>query len=119
MTKGLAMATVFFVLACGLAVIALALSVTGPTGALVADGPGMACVQLSDEGKFPGIPLGEAPTAFDVSMTGRLTCEWSTGTLSYFNFVQLNDVSRPTLVGALVLAAASVVAAASSKRRKS
>lgn len=103
-------AVILVIIAFALVVYALGRSLAGPTGALIADGPGMACVQLADEGRFPGVSPGASPLSFDVSLTGKLTCEWAAGDLTHFEFLQFDHNAISALWGAMACVVGVVLA---------
>lgn len=111
-TRWVPTVVVMLVLAAVLAVVALGRSVGGPDAPSLRDGPGMACVQLADEGAFPTVEPGLSPVSADVRLDGRLLCVWPDGSASTFHFLQTDATSVRMLWVALALAAAAAAHAA-------
>lgn len=99
------------VLAAVLTVAALGRSLGSPDAPSLWDGPGMACVQLADEGAFQTVEPGLSPVSTDLRLDGRLLCVWPDGSASTFHYLRTDAASVTMLWAALALALAAAGAA--------
>lgn len=105
-------------LAGALLVVGLARGLVGPTAPSLTDGPGMACVQLADEGAFAAVEPGLSPMSADIRLDGRLRCVWPDGTPTTFHYVQLDAASTTMLWSSLVLTVGAAAHATISTSRR-
>lgn len=97
-------------LACVLVTSAITRSAVGPLRVSSRDGGvDMACVQLADEGVFPGIAPGTSPEIGEFAFPATFVCTWPSGERTTYDIFRFDPVALAMLVVALILVLGVVV----------